>query len=38
MYVVLLAALGFSFGLGYWYRGWVHTITIADQAGEHLGG
>lgn len=34
----LMLGLAGAFALGFWYRGWVHHITIADQTGEYLGG
>lgn len=38
MYWCLFFALILAFGLGYWYRDWVHTIEINDGEGDYLGG
>lgn len=38
MFILVLIALVVAFLTGFWYRGWVHNITITDQAGEYLGG
>lgn len=36
MWYFLMLALMCAFGLGYWYRGWVHTITLPPSTGESL--
>lgn len=37
-FIVIVLALTAAFAIGFWYRGWVHTIKIGDGDGEHLGG
>jgi hypothetical protein len=36
MYWVMMLVLAATFYFGYWYRGWVHTITLPPSTGESL--
>jgi hypothetical protein len=36
LYWVMMTGLVGSFLFGYWYRGWVHTITFPPSTGESL--